>query len=111
MYEFRKKIQRTEKMTQIRKFNFEAIVSSYESKENKKQFGIILFYKGSAKRSGVVAHELTHAAVYWWKSAIKTKWSKIQTDARADEEFAYLVSGLVKQYWVNWWDLHDKKKT
>ena len=61
--------------------------------------GEILFHSGNVG-SGIVSHEMTHAAHY----TLRQKWAHYNTPYR-DEKLAWLQGWLVYQFWVNYYRL------
>jgi hypothetical protein len=91
----------------MRFFQFEALTFSYEAKRKHKgrwkkldRIGDIIFYKGGFG-SGVVSHEMAHAAIY---HARTQKW-KFKFNGggedwhREHEKYAYIVGSLAHQFW------------
>lgn len=85
---------------------YAAVCSAYPSKANKNQYGIILFTRSSAKKSGIVSHEITHATTYWAKYMHKN--IDIFYNKEADEKFAWVLGTLVHQFWKSWYTLPKK---
>lgn len=114
MKKFRKLLQSKDNANKLQssETEFEAQVSTYKSKfiENRYQFGVILFYKKSAKKAGTVSHEMLHAATFWWKSVFsKREWNKILDDMSNNELLCYLLGDMVTWYWIFWYKAVDKK--
>lgn len=112
MYKARKFIEENDSISKIRgKYKFQAVCSSYSSrhKENKNQFGIIMFYLNSSKRGGTVSHEFAHATTYFFKTEQNNR--DIFFDNKADEEYARMLGSMVAQYWKNWYKVVKIKKT
>lgn len=80
-------------------FNFDAITHRHDGYHRyrgrwrrSRQIGQILFYDG-ASGSGVVAHEMTHAALYSFDG-----WRRRSPD-RLDEALAWRIGAMVSCYW------------
>jgi len=56
--------------------------------------------------SGIVSHECTHAALYWFLDTYK-KVEKLLIP-EYDEKFAWVQGNLVRQIWVHWFRLEKK---
>lgn len=77
---------------------FTAFTCKYLDPEFPDQFGEILFHRKSLKIS-VISHELTHAAIDWFKYRFYAKdWKNIQSSKIENETFAYLQGGLMEQF-------------
>lgn len=109
MYKGRKFLQEEDNANKMKKFDFEAICSSFNSKhkKNKKQFGVVMFYLKSSARSWIVSHELCHATTYYYKHMVLNK--DIWENNRANEKFASILGNMVAQYWDNWYKIVKKK--
>lgn len=104
MYKFRAELQIYDKAPKLKNFDFAAIVSSYISKYkgNEKQIGTILFWKNRIG-CGIVAHEICHAANYYWRALRQERAGNIFKNAREDENFAYILGELVSQFWNSYY--------
>jgi hypothetical protein len=109
MYEVRDDLVKDGANIMKKPHKYEAVCSSFNSKKDKKQWGVVMFYLKSAARSGVVSHEMTHATTYWWKYLAPKKHKNIYKDGIADEMFARIQGNLVYQYWKTWYKVVKKK--
>jgi hypothetical protein len=107
MYEYRK-LMNKEQYGRICKFNFDAICSTRIMKPGEHGlFGKILFWEESAQHIGIVSHELSHGALYWWLARINLPFIREvngkrythEVNKKSDELFAELQSMLVNDYW------------
>jgi hypothetical protein len=107
MYQFRDTLNEDGANPMKKPHKYYGLCSSFPSKKNPKQFGVIMFCTGSSKQSGVVSHELTHATTYWWKSIFHKdkKMKNIFGDSKADEQYAWVLGNLVAQYWRIWYTI------
>ncbi len=106
MYKFRELLQLGDDIKKVRNYNFEAMTSSYKSRydENEHQFGNILFYQDSAKKSGIVSHEFLHASIFFWCSVMKEgTWEQIPENMDYHEVLCYMHGDMVANYWKNWY--------
>lgn len=58
--------------------------------------------------SGVVSHEMTHAALYWF-SKNHGSYKKLEK-SKYDEMMAWVQGNLVSQFWTKWYELEEKGK-
>lgn len=109
MYKARKLLQKDDNANKMKKFNFEAVCSSFNSKVkgNERQFGVIMFYLKSARQSGIVSHEMAHATTRYYKHLYKNL--DIWENHKANETFAYILGNMVAQYWDNWYKVVKQK--
>ena len=103
MYKYRDGLTKDGANVMRKPHRYAAICSVWPSKTEKKQYGALLFTRASARKSGVVSHEIAHATTYWFKHAEKRK--NIYKDDVADERYALLLGNLVAQYWHQWYAL------
>lgn len=101
MYKAQKRLHREEGATNLRKHNYEAIACTTPPMVNEKQFGVILFHKGSARKGGIVSHEIAHMATFWQQFMGRTKdiFSKAN-----NEKFCWIIGEMVHDYWLQWWE-------
>lgn len=97
MRRHREELGRTKTARWRGKKSYDAMVCTFTDPDpgKERQFGIILFSKATAQRVGIVAHELSHAATFWWEDTRKTRdiWKKYI------EQFAILTERLTNSYW------------
>lgn len=70
-----------------------------------KRAGYVLLCDESYARVGIVAHEMTHAGLYW---IIDHQWQLFSNHNKFrifDERLALIVGELVRQYWVHFFRL------
>jgi len=101
MYKIRK-ILEDEGANHMGKMNFAAICTAYESKKDQQQFGVLMFTRNSARKSGIVSHEIAHAVSFYWPYREKDNWSKILGEGKTNERFAWVLGDFVSQYWRQW---------
>lgn len=65
--------------------------------------GDIFFYK-RALGSGIVAHEMTHAALYWFEKRVGL------INRKNEEELAWCLGSLVAQFWRKFYRLSGDRK-
>ncbi len=113
MYKYRKELSKDKSYGSIKNFNFEAICSSKIIEPRKfGEVGTLVFWEKSSKHIGVVAHELTHACLYWWIARVNADFAKnvkiksgkqkrcfLKIKNAQDELFANLVGECVNSYW------------
>lgn len=109
MYKARKLLQKEDNADEMRRFRFEAVTSSFNSKTkgNEKQFGVIMFYLKSARQSGIVSHEMAHATTHYYKHLYKNL--DIWENNKANETFAWILGNMVAQYLDNWYKAIKQK--
>lgn len=71
------------------------------------RLGTIYFHVGKVG-GGVVSHEMTHAAMYFWWNVEDRPWDSLRSDKEAEEAFALAQGHLVSDFWNNWWPRCDK---
>lgn len=109
MYNFREDLVKEGANKMRKPYEFLACCSTFRHKKEKYQYGVLLFTVNSSSKSGVVSHEICHATTYWWKYAVKHKWGRIlKGGSREDEKHAHLLGNMVRQYWINWYNLMAK---
>ncbi len=81
------------------RFNFDAAYVT-DCPRRGKQFGVLLFTRGSGGRVEVVTHEIFHAASRWWGA---TRRARDVFKEPYQEQFAQWVGLLAKRYWLKWW--------
>lgn len=91
------------------RFDFEAICTAFDRLERKggrwkrhHNIGHILFYTGGFG-AGVVAHEITHATVYWAARHTRLNLARLRSDQNTDERFADVLGSMVAQFWSAYW--------
>jgi hypothetical protein len=79
---------------------FEAICTGWKIKDRKRwrNIGCVLFHLDYIG-SGVVSHEMTHAAIFWRKKR------------HSDERFCKVQGNLVRQFWWNYYRRGLDKQT
>ena len=102
MYKVRKALE-DDGANNMGKMNFAAICTAYESKADPQQFGVLMFTKNSARKSGIVSHELAHAVSFYWPYREKDNWGKILGEGKVNERFAWITGDFVSQYWRQWY--------
>ena len=110
MYSFRDDLEKEGASKMGKPHKYLACCSAYKNKKEPKQFGVLCFTKASAKRSGVVSHEFTHATTYWWKATRRGKRTNIFNNPAADERYARIQGYLVQHYWKTWYEINEKLK-
>ena len=79
-------------------FRFEALTTAFTSPSPKGQIGYLLFYRDWLG-SGIVAHELTHAALHVWQMR-RRKFSALRYALHSQqEEFCMLVENMTIDFW------------
>jgi hypothetical protein len=68
-----------------------------------REIGQIQMYHG-ATGSGIVSHECTHAALYWFQRYSRWRLKDLAKRA-ADERLAWVQGSLVSQFWRNFYRL------
>ena len=58
--------------------------------------------------SGIVSHECTHAALYWFLDTYKKIEKLLMPEY--DEKFAWVQGNLTRQVWVHWFKLEKQGK-
>lgn len=89
--------------------NFLAITNSwrsYKGNQELRDIGQVLFYS-SKLGAGIVAHEMSHAALYWFNKIV-TDPQNIFDNANYDERFAWALGNLVNQFWDKYWSIESK---
>ncbi len=80
--------------------DFAAVTLPYEcivgSKESKREIGTILFHR-TRVGTGVVSHEMTHAAVHF----MKLKGADLNDD-KSDEPLAHTIGDLTRQFYTRY---------
>ena len=66
------------------------------------QIGTISFYIDRIG-SGIVSHEMTHAALFWFKNKFRS-YSKLGIK-KNDEKVCYAQGHMVMQFWNHWYEL------
>jgi hypothetical protein len=69
------------------------------------QIGVICFYLGEMD-AGVVSHEMTHAAIYWFEAEIGS--CSLLNKPKHLEELCWVQGWLVTQFWARYWRLVDQ---
>lgn len=111
MYYLRDEIAKIQNIAPL-KHRYLGVCSWYQHKDKrfKNQIGSIHFYLDSSKRAGIVAHELAHAALYYWMHEKKKKLDVIKKSKYQEEKFCHLVGNLSAHYWNNWYKNTKKVK-
>lgn len=105
MYKFRDELVQDGAQKMHKPHNYLGCCSSYNSKSDKHQWGVVVFTKNSGRKGGVVAHEFFHAVCYWFKYQKKNDIYE-----ECDEPFAHLLGHFVKEYWNAWYKLPKSYK-
>lgn len=109
MHVFVRELRRLGMIT-TRPRNFGGLTATYTKKQKDlKHIGFITMCEPYSKRSGVVAHEMFHATLYywWWTRA---RDLRLLRDKKAEERFAHLIGNAVAQYWRNWWRRYEERR-
>ena len=92
-------------------FFFRAICTAFTrirvDKKVHPNIGHMLFYTGGFG-AGVVAHEMTHATVYWMQRHTRMSFAKLPDCKRTDERFAYVLGSMVNQFWRKYYKAKRK---
>jgi hypothetical protein len=70
----------------------------------------VLLWEESARNVKVVAHEFSHACLYWWIARVNKQFFKVLKEdpltygiiQETDEQFATLYGNTVDHYWSKW---------
>jgi hypothetical protein len=93
-----------EKTGSVRWTKFEAICQHWkwlgraEKRKHARDIGCVLFHLGFIG-SGVVSHEMTHAAMFWRRKR------------HSDERLCLVQGELVRQFWLNYYRLNLHRRT
>lgn len=106
MYETNRRFRKAWRLRRMAN-NFEALATWHEGGDKRRpnQIGHLLFYRASAKRGGIVVHELFHAALYYWCNQRRLPLNSIRTSKAREERFANILGRMTTQYWRAWYRL------
>ena len=98
-------------LSRIGRYNFGGLTQSYRvlaPAKTRHEIGLITLARPYSRRAGVVAHEMFHAALYYWLE----RWPvKLLAKSRYEEKVARSVGWMTAQYWEKWYKLNRRAIT
>ncbi len=105
MYKFYRKMHELSKDPKpLGELKFEAVHTGYARADSPNELGSILFYEKSANSPRVVAHEMMHALIYYYRLHKPYDWLSALNRSETEEALCSLLDSLVLQFTNNWYE-------